>query len=180
MSIKQQERARWIVHTRELAELLDMSDRAVRKLTQEGVLQRVSRGRYDLRDALPAYVRHIRGALGVKPDDIPDLAEARARQALSAAKVNELKAAELEGKLVRREVVEEIFGRVSAALRSSLSALPSKARGRIPHMTAADAGELDSLLRDILRDIPREAGLPEMVLAGEAGGGDDASDAGGN
>ncbi len=164
---------RWIVTTDELAALFDLNERRIRQLAKEGRVPKAGRGRYDLREAVPAYVRHLRGALGVKPSDVPDLAEARARQAIADARVKELKAAEIEGRLVRREVVEEVFGQIATALRASLLTLPSKARGRIPHLNQADAEELERLIRDILQNVPEEAGLPPALHLTEVGETDD-------
>ena len=173
--------ARWIVTTDELAALFDLNERRIRQLAKEGRIPKAGRGRYDLREAVPAYIRQLRGALGVKPSDVPDLAEARARQAIADARVKELKAAEIEGRLVRREVVEEVFGQIATALRASLLTLPSKARGRIPHLNQADAEELERLIRDTLQNVPEEAGLPPVLhLTEEGETGDDGAEAGGN
>ena len=49
------------------------------------------------------------------------------------------------------------------ALRAGLLSVPSKARGRLPHLTAADAEEIEAIIRDVLTDVPKEAGLPEEV-----------------
>ncbi len=164
-----------LVRIREMARHLDISERALRKLIDKGIIKRAGRYTFDVDACRLAYIRHLRGALNVKPSDVPELSEARAKQALSAARVNDLKVAELEGKLVRRDMVDEIFGRVAAALRSGFAGLAAKARGRIPHLTPADAKTIDELVGDILRDIPQNAGLPEPL---ETEGEDENRDAG--
>ncbi len=165
-----------VVTTSQLAVWLEVDERTVRKLAARGVLEKVGHGRFRLRDAITAYIRHLRAALNVRTDDAPDLTEARARLAEAQRKVHELKAAEMAGRLVRREVVEDAFGRIAMALRQRLLTLPSTARGRIPHLTAADADELEMLVRDILRDVPEDAGLPPMVMEAAGADGDDGDD----
>ena len=152
-----------IVTTSVLAGWLGVNARTVGKLVERGVLDRAGRGRFRLQESVRRYIEHLRASLNVRSEDAPDLATARAQLAVAQRKVQELKAAEMAGKLVRRDAVEEAFGQIAAALRSSLLTMPSRARGRIPHLTAADAQELEGLIRDILRDVPHEAGLPAPV-----------------
>jgi phage terminase Nu1 subunit (DNA packaging protein) len=58
-----------------------------------------------------------------------------------------------EGRLVPRRSVEIWYSTRVVQARTRLLGLPSRAKQRIPHLTAADVQELDALVREVLEEL---------------------------
>ena len=102
------------------AKHLDVSRQWLTKLTDEGILQRLSDGGYDLDDARVRYIQHLRDRRA-KPDKYSALIAAR-------TKVAEVRA-DRESKKLWRECMDAataMVNRVSAALFSDLDSLPAR------------------------------------------------------
>lgn len=93
------------------------------------------------------------------PDEIPSatpgmpLAEAQALEKVWKAKLAELKYQERSGQLVRAEEVAARWAEIITLSKTKLLAIPAAAKNRIPHLTAADVGVLDELIREALEEL---------------------------
>jgi hypothetical protein len=104
---------------------LDLSTRSVTSLIEDGVIARCASGEYDLEVCRLAYIRHLRGKASGR-DDASPLSQARARQAAASAKLKELQAAEVEGRMVMTDEVEASWSRVAATMRTRVLAIPAE------------------------------------------------------
>jgi phage terminase Nu1 subunit (DNA packaging protein) len=87
-----------------------------------------------------------------------DLARATVRERLARAELLELRNAQQLGHLVPARDVEQQWATAVVATRTALLGLPSRARGRLPHLTAADVAVLDGLIRETLTELAEAMG----------------------
>jgi phage terminase Nu1 subunit (DNA packaging protein) len=86
------------------------------------------------------------------------LAQATVRERLARAELLELRNAQQLGHLVPARDVEQQWATAVVATRTALLGLPSRARGRLPHLTAADVAVLDGLIRETLTELAEAMG----------------------
>jgi phage terminase Nu1 subunit (DNA packaging protein) len=81
------------------------------------------------------------------------LAAATVRERLARAELLELRNAIQVGDLVPAKQVEQQWAAAIVGVRTALLGLPSRARARLPHLTTAEMGVLDRLIREALADL---------------------------
>jgi phage terminase Nu1 subunit (DNA packaging protein) len=81
------------------------------------------------------------------------LAAATVRERVARAELLELRNAIQLGHLVPAREVEQRWAALVVTARTALLGLPSRARGRLPHLTAADVAVLDGLIREALAEL---------------------------
>lgn len=140
------------VNSAVLADLIDLTENRVVALARGGHIPRVSKGRYDQREAVRAYVRYLRqGGAGRKTD--PALADERRRLVREQADREAIRNAAARGDLVSASDVEARWTAVLTELRSRLLAVPSRVGGRAAHFTTADLEIIDREIRDALKEL---------------------------
>lgn len=119
------------VYTKELAIILGVTARWVQQLTQDGVLSTTGRSRYNLSEAIQAYVEYRAG----KVPDATDVEKSEADLSIKKAKaiIMVLEAKELQGKMHRSEDVAAMTENLVFTIRGMLLAMP----GRLAVDTAA-------------------------------------------
>lgn len=143
------------VRQTELAAVLGISARHIRRLTESGLLHKTD-GLYVLAEAVQAYVQSVKG----KPDNEDDAETERKRRKAEAelkeskAVIERLKADELKGKMHRQEDVKALMDDMVFAIRSALLALP----GRLAVDTAAAGtpAESSAIIRREVNQTMRE------------------------
>lgn len=135
------------VTTRELAEVFGVTIARISQLRKDGVLSgEGSPLKYDLPASVQAYVSWaVDSAKARKPEDVDaerkklqaeaDYKEAKARQ-------EELKLAELEGRVHSAEDVEAATTQLVYAVRSAMLAMPGRIAVDVVGKTAAEASEI--------------------------------------
>lgn len=149
------------VTTRELAEVLGVTIARVSQLRKDGVVSAEGRPlKYDLPESVQAYVRKaVEDARGRAPSD-----EEAARRKLAAeasfkeskAREEEMRLAELEGRMHAAEDVEAAVTELVYAVRSMLLALPGRVAVDVAGKSAAEASEVvrrevAAILEDLTR-----------------------------
>ena len=86
------------------------------------------------------------------------LAAATLRERVARAESFELETARKRRALVSAAEVERRWAAIGVQLRTGLLGLPTRARQRLPHLTAKDVAELDRLVREILEELADRAG----------------------
>lgn len=81
------------------------------------------------------------------------LADARRRKELAAAELKEIELRKMRGELIEVAGLTARLTDVFAACRGRVLALPVMLRQRLPHLSTADVGELESLIRETLEDL---------------------------
>lgn len=123
-----------IVNTKVLASILDVSDRRVRQLVEEGVVDKVKTGTYELVPTIRKYILYLK----IKNDNSADettnentymtektLHEKAKRQ------ISELELAQMQGKLHDSQDVEREMTKMLAAFRARMLSIPSKLAPRM-------------------------------------------------
>lgn len=142
----------------ELAAVLGITARHVRKLTEDGILVKAS-GTYNLADGVQAYIRSVRGNSTRESDAATERKRRKAEADLKESKavIEKLKAEELKSKMHRQEDVKVLMDDMVFAVRAALLALP----GRLAVDTAAAGSPAEA--SDIIR---REVHKIMQELAG--------------
>lgn len=135
------------VATTELAAVLGISARRVQQLAQDGILDTVERGKFELGAAVQAYIRFLGRDAMTEEDKKLESAKRKAEATLklSKAKIAKAQADELSGQMHRSEDVAAMTADLIYTIRGALMAFP----GRVAIDAAAitDAAEEAEYLR---------------------------------
>lgn len=115
-----------------IAKLLDLSIRRVYQLTNEGVIPKAEKGRYELVPAVQGYIRYLRDrAIGA--DALPDESAraSRARLLKAQAEAQEMENAKVRGELLPREPLEQAIGAAFGVVRNRILAIDKKLPMRV-------------------------------------------------
>lgn len=143
-----------------VAAWLNLTERRVQQLADEGVVIREGRGRYDLQASVSAYVSWLQqakaaslpgGGGGATGDAALELEKLRRTRA--QADQLELKNAEAQGKMIPVEAVTREWADVLRMVRAGVMAIPTRMGAKLPHLTAHDLDQLDRELRRALTDL---------------------------
>ena len=115
-----------------IAKLLDLTIRRVYQLTNEGVIPRAEKGRYELVPAVQGYIRYLRDrAIGA--DALPDESAraSRARLIKAQAEAQEMENSKVRGELLPREQVRLALSMVFGVVRNRILAIDKKMPMRV-------------------------------------------------
>jgi phage terminase Nu1 subunit (DNA packaging protein) len=144
---------------KDLAEWLGISDRRVRELAVEGIIEKSAKGRYPLQACVVAYCAHIREvAAGRSGDEAEDLNLTKERALLirEQREGQVMKNAVTRRELLPRDEVEREWSDVLRGVRSQVLTVPSRCRALLPHLTAADVVVMDKEIRRTLTSIAED------------------------
>lgn len=135
----------------ELADLLGISPTRVTQLGRDGIVEKVSRGRYAAEGSIRAYCHHLRTAASGR--ELPrDITAERVRLVREQANAVSLKNALARGEMVEAVAVEREWSDVLRGVRAAMLAISSRVRQRLPALTAADVAEIDAEIRAALTE----------------------------
>jgi terminase small subunit / prophage DNA-packing protein len=147
----------------DLARLLGCDRRSIGNYAVKGLIVKAARGRYRLQASLQVLFRFLtaktagRKSSEVKLDANNELALLRESQ----RKLNEIKLAEAEGRLLPVEAIAPAWDRIIVATRQRMLAVPSQCRFALPHLTASDQATIDDIVRDALTELSENPPAPE-------------------
>ena len=160
-----------------IARLLDLTERRVRQLADEGVIPRAGRGRYELVGAVRGYVRYLRDRV-LKGDVGPaDYGLERARLVKARADLAEMEAAQRRGELLPAPEVTAAWTRIVVLMRARLLALPDKIAPLVHEATTIP--EARNTLKDAVHEVLAEIATAEIEVTFDAAGSPGAADGGG-
>lgn len=144
-----------VVSEGELSDLLGITTRRIRALVDDGILKRLTPGRYALSE-VRSYCNFLRegGSRRTAQDD--PLKVEKTRQARAAAEKLELQNAALRGDLLPRGDVERAWSDVLRDVRAQMLALPSRCGATLPHLTPHDVATIDGEVRSILETLAND------------------------
>ncbi|MEC1744132.1 hypothetical protein [Schinkia azotoformans] len=124
-----------IVTTKEISEILGLSDRRIRQLADENALVKVGHGKFDLPQSIQKYIEYqVAKVAGDVDDDMNKLKEetlwTRARR-----KKSELEYKIMSGELHRSQDIEEVMNAMLSSFRAQLLAFPTKVSPKIVGQT---------------------------------------------
>lgn len=144
-----------LVSESELADLLGVTDRNVRELAADGVIER--RGDrpavYSRRQAVRAYCARLRDQGRRRGTVDPEMRAAKVRLAKEQADKLELANAIARREFLPANEVADGWASILRDVRAAFLALPSRLQQRLPHLTAHDVQTVDSEIRDILGEL---------------------------
>lgn len=123
--------------TKIVAQYLDLSERRVRQLRDEGVLEEKAPGLYDLRSSVRRYINYLRGDEGGKADLNEERAKLTKEKRIAAETENKVR----NGELYRKSDITVGMTTVVMNLRSRLLALPNKLAANIAKLDG-DEGKI--------------------------------------
>lgn len=129
------------VSTTYLAQVLGVTTDAVTKLHSAGIIKQngKARGKYDLFDAVNAYLDHLRNSRG---------SDVAIRLTLARAKKLELENDRVESEVVKTADIVEVFRTASMLWKSIADGLPKRIASRIAKIENPD--EIRMIVRDAL------------------------------
>jgi len=114
-----------LVSTEELAQIVGVDVRRIQQLTKEGVIKKEAAGKYDFDRNVQSLLRYYRQrADSRRSADSEEMKNAKERQAIAKARLQELELAQLEGTLYKAEDIERVMGAALSRLRINLLAIP--------------------------------------------------------
>lgn len=130
-----------------LSNLFGLTTRRIRQLENEGVIQKIARGKYSLQDNIKSYITYIKASADLKENKIEEgkidydeehaLLERRKREKM------ELELAAMRGTMHYSEDVERVMNDMLSNFKAKILALPSRAAPRlITFSTIADIQEV--------------------------------------
>ena len=143
--------------TKIVAQYLDLSERRVRQLRDEGVLEEKAPGLYDLRSSVRRYINYLRGDEGGKADLNEERAKLTKEKRIAAE--NKVR----NGELYRKSDITVGMTTVVMNLRSRLLALPNKLAANIAKLDG-DEGKIMDLLQSSLYEIMEEFSNYQVAL----------------
>lgn len=143
-----------------IAKLLMLTERRVNQLTQEGVIPKVERGKYDLVASVQGYIRYLKErSLGSGLAD--DEYEHKKRLLKARADLAEMEAAQLSSQLIRAEVAEKVWVDVCARFRQKALSVPPKAAPLVAVET--DASICYEIIESFLYEALAELAATEII-----------------
>ncbi|ALP91190.1 hypothetical protein [Clostridium butyricum] len=130
-----------------LSNLFGLTTRRIRQLENEGVIQKIARGKYSLQDNIKSYITYIKASADLKEnktdegkidyDEEHALLERRKREKM------ELELAAMRGTMHYSEDVERVMNDMLSNFKAKILALPSRAAPRLIILsTIADIQEV--------------------------------------
>lgn len=135
-----------VVNTVAIAKMFGVTDRRVRQFVEEGVIDRVGHGRFDVVDTVFKYVTHLR--MSNDQLDQSDVTESLDYEKYLHEKAKrekaEIELAHIKGRMHSSTEVEKVMNNMLASFRSRILAIPSKTA---PSLIARDdISQIEQLL----------------------------------
>ncbi|WP_024346574.1 hypothetical protein [Lacrimispora indolis] len=130
-----------------LGSIFGVTDRRIRQMAEEGIIARVSKGRYNLVESLKNYILSLKLAVdsnsGESPDGELDIDEEKALHERVKRHISELKLQTMKGELHKAEDVEAVMSDMLSAFKTRMMNIPSKTA---PVLEDRDAGYIKEKL----------------------------------
>jgi hypothetical protein len=143
-----------VVATSDVAMLLHMDPRSVRRTVKAGIIEQAGRDRYVLGKVIPAYVQHQRKAISADPQEI-ELKAAKLRKARADAERAELELQLFKGQLHTSDAVLFIWSSRIGASKKRLLAVATRLAPHLAGVTdekeiyARVQAEIETALEDV-------------------------------
>jgi phage terminase Nu1 subunit (DNA packaging protein) len=137
----------------DLAEMLDCTTRTVEKYAQQGLIVRVSRGRYHLAQSVKKVVNYLRAqAASQRSASGHDSVEESVLLKRTQRRLAEIRVAELEGTVIPVSDVEEAWTTLVVQNRQLVMSIPGRIRMEIPNISGHEQKLIQRLCHDLLTE----------------------------
>lgn len=113
---------KYVVTTKEISEILNLSPRRIQQLTKDGALVRVAHGKYDLPSSIQSYIEYSNEV----PEEELDKTKEEALWTRARRKKAELELKIMKGEVHRSEDVESVMNDMLSSFRAQMLVLPGK------------------------------------------------------
>ena len=141
-----------------LSNLFGLTTRRIRQLENEGVIQKIARGKYSLQGNIKSYITYIKASADLKEnkteagkidyDEEHALLERRKREKI------ELELAAMRGTMHYSEDVERVMNDMLSNFKAKILALPSRAAPRL--ITLSTIADIQEILQNEVLDALNE------------------------
>lgn len=141
-----------------LSNLFGLTTRRIRQLENEGVIQKIARGKYSLQDNIKSYITYIKASADLKENKTEEgkidydqehaLLERRKREKM------ELELAAMRGTMHYSEDVERVMNDMLSNFKAKILALPSRAAPRL--ITLSTIADIQEVLQNEVLDALNE------------------------
>lgn len=148
------------VNAKQLGEWLRLSDRMVRNLADDGIVKKVGRGKFLLKESVQAVVEHQREIAAGRggANQVLDLTAERARLAKEQADGQHLKNQVALGELVSAAVVERTWIDIVRNATSAMLAVPARCQQRL----GLDLSQTEMIDREIREALEALSNDPDV------------------
>jgi len=117
-----------VVNTKTISKMFNMTERNVRYLVEDGVISRVTHGRYDLIDTVSRYITFLKMSFdGIDEDKVMESLEYEKWLHEKAKREKaEIELAHIKKEMHKADEVEKVQNHMVMAFRSKMLSLPSK------------------------------------------------------
>lgn len=141
-----------IVSTKEISEILGLTDRRIRQLESEGSLVKISRGKFDLPASIQKYIETIKEQ-SISDDELDLTKEKTLLTRANRMKV-EMELKIIQGEVHRSEDVEKVMNDMLSSFRAQLLVIPGKAAPRLVGQTEIEP--IKSILKNFIHEALQE------------------------
>lgn len=139
------------IGAKELADLIGLSTRTVRELSERGVIQRCGPNRFPMRESIRAYCASLRETASGRSKNANLTAE-KLRYETARADAQEMKNAAMRSQLVPRGEVERAWSAVLRDVRAAMLAIPARIQQQIGTLTVSQVDTIDREIRNALEE----------------------------
>lgn len=139
-----------------LGRIFSVSDRRIRQMAEEGVVVRMTKGRYNLVESMKNYILSLRLAVDGANEDLDgelDIDEEKALHERVKRHISELKLQTMKGELHKATDVEKVMTDMLAAFKTRVLNVPSKIA---PILEDRDAGYIKDRLTSEMMEVLNE------------------------
>ncbi|MDY7096754.1 MAG: hypothetical protein SXU28_01315 [Pseudomonadota bacterium] len=143
------------VRANELGTWLGVKDRTIRGYADDGIIRRVDRGLFPLKESVQAVAEHLREIAGRRAGTGAGSSLTAERERVAREQADKLamqNAAARKEMISAKEVVSE-WSSILRLVRSRLLATPSRIQQQLGHLSAHDLDIIDREIRDALTDL---------------------------
>lgn len=135
------------VSTSELACVLGITGRRIRQMAEDGQIEKIGQGRFNLADSVRRYIAGISRETVSESEEKLEKAKRQSEVTLKASKaeIARLEMKELQGKMHRSEDVADMTSDLIYTIRAALMALPG--RLAVDTYSASSAAEASEIIR---------------------------------
>jgi phage terminase Nu1 subunit (DNA packaging protein) len=155
-----------VVGLGKLRQVFGISGVAIRRLVMRGIVVQVEHGGYDLLASTTNYLRHLRrqaaGHVGHKGGDV---VTAAAGLKQSQQRLTDLRIAQIEGKLIDREAVVELWAALVRQDKQLFLSFPGRARFDLPHLSGSDQERMTRIAHEMLSELAVTGEVPPLPPA---------------
>lgn len=141
-----------IVNTKALAKMFGVTERRVRQFVEEGVIDRVGHGRFNLMDTVNKYIVHLRlSNEGMDESDVEESLEYEKYLHEKAKREKaEIELAHIKGQMHAAAEVEKVMNNMLTSFRAKMLALPTKVA---PSLIAQDdISQIESMIESQIHE----------------------------